>query len=254
MLYYTENCQTWKVKVNLSKSPINVVCTSRTFFSWEKRCKKTKETFPFPFESSKTTKFLENFDERLPSFVPSGLLNNDVNPLINLPKQTIDEETKNDGIKNEHRNCSWFDSSDKNLLKKRNSLFCNLIVPPDEFILNKCKTLRNNFFKVLRLWRGCTFRTVWQNLMKNERLFFKHSSKLSGGKQSTASAMLKETSSVLVKSEEGWVENFYKSSCSIDAGVEKFVKSLSDGRFTANVWNKKRSSFLHDCTAVKFIL
>ena len=155
------------------------------------------------FDSAKSTKFLENFDQKLLCFDPSDCVNDVVNPLINLLKQTIDEETKNCGIKNEHKNCSWPDSSIEHLLKKGNSLFCELIVPPVELILNKSKTLRNKVLYNFPLMKGLLhLQTVSQNLLKNE-LLSKHLSKLSRRKQSTASAILKNTSSVLIVNEKG---------------------------------------------------
>ena len=71
--------------------------------------------------------------KRLLSFFPSDYVDDHLKHLLKILKQT----NKIRYCKSQTKNCSWFNTSSRILLKKRKSLYCELVGCPNEPKFNK---------------------------------------------------------------------------------------------------------------------
>ena len=104
----------------------------------------------------------------------SHCVNDDVDNLAEILKQTSDECTEKSERKNKQKKPSWFDISISIIiLKRRISLYCELIVSPNEPKSNKCKKHRKKVIFTNRLKKEVHFSEKLTNFFPNERLFFR---------------------------------------------------------------------------------
>ena len=168
--------------------------------------KKTRKTFPFLYNSAKNSKFLESLEQKLLSFFLKNCADEGVDHLVKILKQSIDEYTNYSELKNEQKNCSWFDNFVKNLLKKNNSLRLELIATPIAYNWKKYKELINKVNYAIHFENRLHFSEKLTNFLGNKSFVFKQLSSLSEREPSIASLNLKN--GVLIKNEKDCVEFF----------------------------------------------